>query len=523
MKFKKLIILFIIILSICILPSCAETPDEPVTDNPPSENPPIEDPPSEDPPIDENPPEETPPEDNPTEEEEIIQIGMPIHKVVSRLGAATQSDLIPTVYYWDTGDDKLLYVWFDNTLRVEKFERRYDIIEVGMTYSEVCDLLDKKGRRVNDFSRVYLWEQSNDKKLYVWFNEPSDASYSTENLTVKRYNYLDDISFREGMTYDEVVFLLGKDGSPINHFQNVYKWDSESGEDFYVWFDDDDTTDLTVVKTQNLRELKISAGLSYSDVSELFCNAETRKISIDQEIYSWKTGNDEIGIFEFSKNSQGELALSNFEYANNISYIGKSYDEICEALGSTGELYEHEYAKSTIYHWDSVLDADLFVVLNDEMVAEKFSFETDIKTDVGSSYEMFKFVFGERKYGAHSIKYSRFYPDEWKVDDFFSATWETKGAFDMQVTVSYETRKITEILYDVPRIDLNNHMTFHEIVYETLGEEYFENTDYVNSKASYSYYRHYGEYDLCLEFTSGTVVACCIFFKKCEGHEEKTE
>ena len=437
-----LILLILSFFSLLMLTSCSETPDEPIIDNPPSENPPIEDPPSE------NPPEETPPEDDPTEEKEIINIGMPIHKVVSRLGAATQSDLIPTVYYWDTGDDELLYVWFDNELRVKKFERRNNLNpDVGMTYSEVCDLLDSKGQKEAYAPNVYSFGLASDNKyLHVLFEQADD-----DNLIVTSYSYRPNITL--GMSYDEIS----------THF-----------------------------------------------------NCAPERISFDHQIYYCNNDANEACVFEFEETDDA-LALSSFEYTEDIfifSIIGKNYDEICEALGSTGELYEHEYAKSTIYRWDSNFDADLFVIFNDEMIAERFSYETDIETDVGSSYEMFKFVLDNPKYTS-SYVISNKTPEELAQTNF-TVVFETNSEFDMQVCINVGTKKIISIMYGVPRLDINNDMITRDI-YAVLGEDYYK---IFILGLGYRSCWHYGEYDLYAGFSSGRGLAWTLYFKECEGHED---
>lgn len=135
-------------------------------------------------------------------------------------------------------------------------EEKYNSIETGMTYDEVVDIIGEDGTNISESevagikTVIYEWTSSeswgnanitfqNDKvvnKAQFGVSSGDDVE-----ITLEQYN-----SIETGMTYDEVVALLGGEGALISDTEiagstsQIYMWNGTSlGSNANITFSDD--------------------------------------------------------------------------------------------------------------------------------------------------------------------------------------------------------------------------------------------------------------------------------------------
>ena len=144
------------------------------------------------------------------------------------------------------------------------------------------------------------------------------------------------------------------------------------------------------------------------------------------------------------------------------------------------------------------------------MIAERFSYENDLDIKVGMTQNLMTLILGNPKYSSGYFV-SGITPEGIQIMNF-SLVFETKSELDIQITFNAETRRIVNIMYGVPRLNLNPLMDKDD-VFDVLGEGTLIGIFPI-------YLWHFDDLDFIAEFAPGTGKMYEAYFKECEGHEE---
>jgi hypothetical protein len=369
--------------------------------------------------------------------------------VVELVGTGTQCEIAPNVYIYDTGDEEDLYVWLnrlpdDPLATVTRVERRADLLpEDGMTREEINTLLGSTSRIYNPDANIYVWPSVNESKaLYAWLDN--------QEKTVK-YTVSTPPKYTVGMSYDEINSVTPFESEAVPYVLGLYRWplgvkdrylyarilDDKATEFFYdgyVAFNDKNLTPFT-------------PGVSYDRLVEIY-GAEGKLVSRGQKIYSWQTAYDKIGLFKFEEYQGGNLKLIQFDLNVGVVDSGMTLDELNESLETVGEHIG--ITTATVYKWETALDEDLYVWLDSDMKATRFSCEADLEIEIGMAREDIYVILGE------------------PMPNTVSRRWTNDAETDLYL-VFYDGF-LAEIYY-VPRIDVYEEMTMDEIV-AVMGREH---------------------------------------------------
>ena len=409
---KATLIYTVIIICILTLIGCNETPDEPTLD-------------------------------------EQISVGMTYEEVIELVGTnGVKSELFSHIYIWDTGDDKDLYVFFENssdgTPIVARAECR-DNLEptIGMTRAEVDALFGKQSERCSDRANIYTWEPAryNDhlfKTIYGWFDSDDKlvrytVSQGVPNLTL-------------GLTYEETVDYFLREGEPVQGVHGLYKWMTiTSGKYYYIRFDEGRVVDCYA----EYEDISVVYGMSYEKVARIYAT-EGIRLSVQLPVYAWRTSEDSVGIFSFTKENDS-LVLSHRISVPIAVAQGESIVRINEALGTDGESIANV---PNLYKWElAEQDKYLYVRFEENAATEIFVYD-DIDITLGATYDRLSEI-----YGTEGTKVGRW-------DNIYS--WSTSegkiGLFKFA-----EDNGALKLLQFVPSIaDISVGMTFSELN-ESLG------------------------------------------------------
>ena len=409
---KATLIYTVIVICILTLIGCNETPDEPTLD-------------------------------------EQIAVGMTYEEVIELVGTnGVKSELFSHIYIWDTGDDKDLYVFFENssdgTPIVARAECR-DNLEptIGMTRAEVDALFGKQSERCSDRANIYTWEPAryNDhlfKTIYGWFDSDDKlvrytVSQGVPNLTL-------------GLTYEETVDYFLREGESVQGVHGLYKWmTTTSGKYYYVRFDEGRVVDCYA----EYEDISVVYGMSYEKVARIYAT-EGIRLSVQLPVYAWRTSEDSVGIFSFTKENDS-LVLSHRISVPIAVAQGESIVRINAALGTDGESVANV---PNLYKWElAEKDRYLYIRFEDNAALEIFVYD-DINIASGVSYDRLSEI-----YGTEGTKVGRW-------DNIYS--WSTSegkiGLFKFA-----DDNGALKLLQFVPSIaDISVGMTFSELN-ESLG------------------------------------------------------
>ena len=390
MKFKKLIILFIIILSICILPSCAETPDEPVTDNPPSEN---------------------PPEDNPPEQlaiEEQLKAGMTYEDITNIIGSdGVKQELPGNIYLWEI-DGRNFYVWFSENnakLRCEKFGYRNELkIELGTTtQDDMEDILNSSPTKDEKFLGFTIWRHpQTQENIYTVFEEPADS----EHPILKHYFDSKDetittaLSIEKEMSDDDVNALLGIEGTHVLASNEVYYWNIAEGFNLIAHFNVLDNKTI-VLNDYIYSTISTPIGESYDSICKEYGNQGAKcvdNIVKTNEFYEWKTPISNVNLY--ARIDENNL-ITDFAYMSDLEIgIGKLNFEVRFILGEAKDaanLFTQNYYAML---WDYTEDRQLICTFDPNarwhpLKSISFDFPEVAPINVGMSVEEVIAILGE--------------------------------------------------------------------------------------------------------------------------------
>lgn len=405
--------------------------------------------------------------------DEQISVGMSYSDVVEVAGAGVQCEIAPNVCIYDTDDEKDLYVWLnrlpdDPLATVTRVERRADLLpEEEMTREEINELLGSVGSIYNPDANIYVWPSVNENKaLYAWMDNQEKAVKYTISAPPK---------YTVGMNYDEIDSVTPFDSEAVPYVPGLYRWplgvkdrylyarilDGKATQFFYdgdVAFDDKNLTPFT-------------PGVSYDRLVEIY-GAEGKSVSFGQKIYTWQTADNKIGLFKFEEYQGGELRLVQLDLNVGTVDSGMTLNELNDSLGAVGENVG--ITTATVYRWETELDEYLYVWLDSDMKATRFSCEANLEIEIGMAREDIYAILGE------------------PMPNTVSRRWVNNTETDLYL-VFYDG--FLAEMYYVPRIDVYEEMTMEEIV-EVMGREH----DLTFGSGNIHYVWILGEYEMFVAF-----------------------
>ncbi len=380
---------------------------------------------------------DTPPEELTIDEQ--ITVGMSYLEIAELVGDDGEVlEISPNICIWDTGDEKDLYVWFtrhidDSTATVTRVERRDDLVPaVGMSLDEVKALLGSAGTTYGTNSNIHTWPSASENALYVWLDS---------NDKVVKYLISQFPNAKVGMTYEQVSDFFGCEGTPVANVSGLYSWpDFFPGEIAYVRFLDGVATAVFMDS-----EISIKAGMTYERLADIY-NCEGTKVGRWDNIYTWQTSEDSIGIFKF-EDDNGTLKLSQFDASVGEIAVGMTLAEINESIGTVGE--DVGLVTTKAYKWETELEENLYVWFDSDMVATQFCYakDDDVEVKVGMAIDDVIYIWGPSS----------------PIRD----RWVTMADTDLYVRRG--EGYITEII-DIPKLDIYLGMTMEHLV-EMFGKE----------------------------------------------------
>ncbi len=186
---------------------------------------------------------------------------------ISLKGFALLKDLKQLAVEATQVEDKIIYSCDFSELNIQKLTSpdnspkftldMYNQITDGMTYSDVVNIVGNEGEKfsssyVDGFtSEIFWWTNSDGSNFNVVFHnnslimknqfglklKPNNKSSYKKNFTLDDYKIL-----VKGMSYDEVINILGHEGKLINSSNNndilteVYVWENSDGSGFHIEF-----------------------------------------------------------------------------------------------------------------------------------------------------------------------------------------------------------------------------------------------------------------------------------------------
>lgn len=271
---------------------------------------------------------ETPPDNRPVDER--IKVGMTREEVVKIMGSdGTMSNISPNIFIWNTGEEKDLYVFFNDALytsnassTVARIERRKDLTPtVGMTLTELNLLLCRGGVRINNAASIYTWDYRESASFYAWFDQ---------NLKLVRYTYSNLPEIKNGMSYEEVTDFFLREGAPVANVPELYSWDTiKKDRYYYVRFENGKVNEFF-----EDGPITIAEGMSYYRISKIF-NTHGKKLSNNYPVYSWPLSEDTVGIFKFYDNGK-QLNLTSFTAVSNDLETGATLEDFDTIIGECG-------------------------------------------------------------------------------------------------------------------------------------------------------------------------------------------
>ena len=379
------------------------------------------------------------PPEQPTLDEQIT-VGMSYVDVSRLIGnKGTAVEISPNVCFWNTGDEKDLYVWFtrpidDSTATVTRVERCDDLVpDVGMSLDEVKALLGSAGTTYGTNSNIHTWPSASENALYVWLD--SDDK-------VLKYLISQSPNAKVGMTYEQVSDFFDCEGTPVANVSGLYSWpDFFPGEIAYVRFLDGVATDVFMDS-----EISVEVGLTYERLTYIY-KSEGTKVGRWDNIYSWSTSEGKIGLFKFADDN-GSLKLSQFVPSIADISVGMTFSELNESLGAVG--VDAGITTTKVYKWDTELEENLFVWLDSDMTVTQFCYakDEDLELKVGMPRDDAFYILGQPSPIRHR--------------------WVTTADTDLYIRFDNDAR-LFEVI-DIPKLDIYIGMTWEYIV-EMVGKE----------------------------------------------------
>lgn len=381
---------------------------------------------------------------NPTIDEQI-KVGMSYSQVAEIIGnSGSESGILSNVRVWDTGEEKDLYVWFsrdtqERAATVTRFERRDDLAPtLGMTRTEMNKLFGATGKTYNAAFNIYSWKATDTKNLFAWFD-------ADDKLV--RYELAADRKLAIGMNREQVMEFFLTEGTAVDDVYGLYFWPTALADKFmYVQFDGRFVANFFMDK-----DISVNPGDSYERLRELY-GTEGTKVSRWQNIYLWQTSTDSFGLFKF-EDDNGTLKLSQIVKNAGKVEVGMTLAQINESLGAVGEDFGLTTANA--YKWETELEEDLYVWFDSELVATKFCYakNEDVEVKVGTSFDDVKYIF--------DTTYD------------FTYRWITTEETDMCIRFDgdFTTGEIfVDEIFRIPKLHVYKGMTM-EYVVELMGRE----------------------------------------------------
>ena len=346
------------------------------------------------------------------------------------------------LYKWmTTTSGKYYYVRFDEGRVVDCYAEYEDISVVyGMSYEKVARIYATEGIRLSVQLPVYAWRTSEDSIGIFSFTEENDRLVLSHRVTVPSV-------VAKGENIVRINEALGTDGESVANVPNLYKWElAEKDRYLYVRFEDNTASEIFVYD-----DIDITLGATYERLVEIYGTVGT-KVGRWDNIYSWQTSEDSIGIFKF-EDDNGALKLLQFVPSIADISVGMTFSELNESLGAVG--VDAGITTTKVYKWDTELEENLYVWFDSELIATKFCFakDGDVELKAGVPYV--------------DVLYILDAPYD------FSYRWITTEETDICIRFVQDEsteQKVLEEIFRIPKLDVYKGMT-REYVVELMGKE----------------------------------------------------
>lgn len=197
-----------------------------------------------------------------------------------------------------------------------------------------------------------------------------------------------DEKITAGMTYDEVVEIVGKYGRLSNYVSNIEIWDMGDDLDLYVWFDRAAYSEGAVVTRAECRALFVpSVGMSLSELND-FLGLQGAAYETLPNVYYWDSAAE--GDFYAWFDADGKLAKWKVCFLPDLT-VGMTLDEVEAFLVSEGTAVPDVYG---LYRWTTGKANEYYYVRFVDGKTTEFFYDGEINIELGMTYERLARIYG---------------------------------------------------------------------------------------------------------------------------------
>lgn len=197
-----------------------------------------------------------------------------------------------------------------------------------------------------------------------------------------------DEKITAGMTYDEVIEIVGGYGRLSNYVSNIQIWDMGDDPDLYVWFDRATYSEGAVVTRAECRaSFAPSVGMSLSELND-FLGLQGTKYTVLPNVYYWENAGE--GDLYAWFDADGKLVRWEVCFLPDLT-VGMTLDEVEDFLGFEGTAVPNVYG---LYSWPTDKDNEYYYVRFADGETTEFFYDDEISIELGMTYERLAKIYG---------------------------------------------------------------------------------------------------------------------------------
>ena len=199
-----------------------------------------------------------------------------------------------------------------------------------------------------------------------------------------------------GMTYEEVVTAMGKEGVSSDLLSNAFFWDVEDDQKICVWFTEGTTP--TVIKRVRRTDITLDIGMTYKNVlDELGIEGKLFCYTSNVHAYSWNAPENKFlyVYFDVSNVPYGDLnkaTMTHYLITDGFEpQESMTYDDVCQLMfGIQGTKCKWN---DSVYEWDIQNGKKLYVwfygesASTDNLTYKSHQYAEDISIKPGMTYD----------------------------------------------------------------------------------------------------------------------------------------
>lgn len=190
-----------------------------------------------------------------------------------------------------------------------------------------------------------------------------------------------DKQITAGMSYSDVVALVGSEGTQLEISPNICVWDTGDEMDLYVWFTrSTDDANAKVSRIERRADLVPAVGMSLDEIKYLLGSAGST-YSLEPNIHTWPSASENaLYVWLDPDGKMLEYTISNAPNAK----VGMTYDQVTDLFDREGTPVANV---SGLYSWSNFFPGKItYVRFADGLVTEVFM-DSEISIEVGLTYE----------------------------------------------------------------------------------------------------------------------------------------